>query len=146
MLQNFFVGPALIGHDCRTDLAQADAMPPSRAGQHEAPRFFIDDERRAVKTSTRLSATDLQFLADEEVVALAAQLQPVDSAGWAASQRLDVANWTQIHAEARLDEVGEFIRSVLDAPTIEIASFPVEAGKDSRKEIGVAGVAVSRRI
>ena len=45
-----------------------------------------------------------------------------------------------------VDEVGKFIRSVLDAPTIEISSFPVEAGKDSRKEIRVAGVAVSRRI
>src|SRR5437867_5034582 len=53
MVQNFFVGPALIGHDCRTNLAQPDAMSPSGAAQDEAPRFLIDDERRTVKMRTR---------------------------------------------------------------------------------------------
>ena len=119
-------------------------MAPTSSAQDQAARLLIYDECRAVQMRTGQSAPDLQLLADDEVIALTAQLQTIYSAGWAAGKRLDVANRAEIHAKTRFEEIGKFFGSVLDLPAVEIASFLVETREDARKKLRVTRIAISR--
>src|SRR5579864_2734235 len=49
VLQDFRVSLALICHDCRADLTEADTVSPAGSSQDKAARLFVDDECRAVK-------------------------------------------------------------------------------------------------
>ena len=80
MLQDLTVSFAVVCHDRGSDLAEADAMAPSRSGQDEVITVAVNDKGGAVQMRPGQRATNLQFLADNQVVALTGNPQAIDTA------------------------------------------------------------------
>src|ERR1700684_107964 len=94
----------------------------------------------------RQRAANFQFLADDNEIALADNFQPVDAARGSARERLHIENRTEVRADSRLDESGNFIRRVNYPPSIEIVSFLIESRQQAREERSIVRIAVRRRI
>lgn len=79
MVQDFLVGLAVVGHDRRTDLAQAYAMSPPGSLQYETAGFFVHGKRGAVKMRAGQGTPNLQFLTDDYIVTFSYDAEPVYS-------------------------------------------------------------------
>src|SRR5262245_11171511 len=94
---------------------------------------------------SRQPATDLEFLAYDDVISLARDLQPVNSAGRAARPRLQILDSSKIHVQPTFEQFSQFLCGIFHAPAIEVLGLPVKSRQNTREKLFVASVAVSRQ-
>src|SRR5579871_1568039 len=92
----------------------------------------------------RESTANFQLLADDCVIALADDLQPIDTARRTSGQRFNRPHRAERETGLRADEIGEFATTVRDAPAVEIASFLIEGRQNALQQFAIAAVAIGR--
>ena len=146
--QYVFIVVTHVAHHRRANLAQSDAMSPSRTMEDEPFRYFavgaIDvfcHECRTEKVGGGQCTSDFQFFADGECQLLAHYLQFDDSARLASFDGTQCDDSAEVHAHFGAYQLRQFSLGVFNFPSVEVGGFLVVVVEYLREDAFVGGVA-----